>query len=86
MIQSLTIASVAYDPRVVTVWEGICDSLDQAGIPSNYVLFRSYEAQIEALLPRRVDIAWNTNLAYVRSQERIHGRCRALAMRETDLD
>ncbi|MSP58895.1 MAG: phosphate/phosphite/phosphonate ABC transporter substrate-binding protein [Myxococcales bacterium] len=82
----LTIAAVAYDPRVVTVWEGICDYLTGAGVPADYVLYRSYEAQVNALFARHVDVAWNTNLAYVRSQDRAGGQCRALAMRDTDLD
>lgn len=83
---SLVIAAVAYDPRVVTVWEGICDYLASAGVPADYVLYRSYEAQVDALFAKKVDVAWNTNLAYVRSQKRADGRCRALAMRDTDLD
>jgi phosphonate transport system substrate-binding protein len=82
----IVIAAVAYDPRVVTVWEGMCDHLTSVGVPTDYVLYRSYEAQVEALFARKVDVAWNTNLAYVRSQARAGGRCRALAMRDTDLD
>ncbi|MFY9572472.1 MAG: PhnD/SsuA/transferrin family substrate-binding protein, partial [Blastocatellia bacterium] len=30
--------------------------------------------------------AWNTNLAYVRTHRQTGGRCRALAMRDTDVD
>jgi phosphonate transport system substrate-binding protein len=82
----LTIAAVAYDPRVVTVWEGMCDYLLSAGVPADYVLYRSYEAQVEALFARKVDIAWNTNLAYVKCQHRSGNRCKALAMRDTDVD
>ena len=83
---TLTIAAVAYDPRVVTVWEGMCEYLSSAGVPADYVLYRSYEAQVDALFARKVDMAWNTNLAYVRSQARADGRCRAFAMRDTDLN
>jgi len=36
---------------------------------------RLYEAQVEALLSRSIDIAWNTNLAYVRVHRRTGGRC-----------
>src|SRR5262245_61215396 len=83
-MSTLTIGAVAYDPRVVTVWEGMCDYLAEAGVATDYVLYRSYEAQVEALFGRKIDIAWNTNLAYVRCLAR-DGKCRALAMRDTDL-
>jgi ABC-type phosphate/phosphonate transport system substrate-binding protein len=33
----------------------------------------------------RIDIAWNTNLAFLQSLEWSGGQCRALAMRDTDL-
>ena len=48
------------------------------------VLYLSYEAQVAALLAGRIDIAWNTNLAYLQSEHLSHGRCRPLAMRDTD--
>jgi phosphonate transport system substrate-binding protein len=52
----------------------------------DYVLFSNYESQVDALIEGFIDIAWNTNLAYVRTHRRTGGRCRALAMRDTDVD
>jgi ABC-type phosphate/phosphonate transport system substrate-binding protein len=55
------------------------------------VLFQSYEAQVLALLAQpgeavpRIDIAWNTNLAYLQADEWSGHACRAIAMRDTDL-
>ena len=49
------------------------------------VLFSNYEAQVDALLAGQIDIAWNTNLAYVRTVRATDGTCRVLAMRDTDL-
>jgi len=55
------------------------------------VLFQSYEAQVIALLGSphdplpRIDIAWNTNLAYLQADEWSGHRCRPVAMRDTDL-
>ena len=82
----LTVGAVAYDPKVVTIWEGLADYLNQAGVRVDVVLFLSYEAQVEALLGARIDIAWNTNLAFVQSRYRSEGRCQPLAMRDTDVE
>jgi len=80
------VGAVAYDPKVVTIWEGFREYFREAGVPTDYVLFSNYEALIEAMFDRQIDIAWNTNVAYVRSQERTGGQCQALAMRNTDQD
>jgi len=90
--QTIWIGAVAYDPKVVTIWEGMRRYLrDEAHLPVEIVLFQSYEAQVAALLAPsgelapRIDIAWNTNLAYLQSVEWSGGRCTPLAMRDTDL-
>jgi ABC-type phosphate/phosphonate transport system substrate-binding protein len=64
---------------------------EEAHLPVEIVLFQSYEAQVIALLAQpgepvpRVDIAWNTNLAYLQADEWSAHACRAVAMRDTDL-
>jgi ABC-type phosphate/phosphonate transport system substrate-binding protein len=64
---------------------------DEAHLPVEVVLFLSYEAQVSALLSRpgdaapRIDIAWNTNLAYLQADEWSGHTCRPVAMRDTDL-
>ena len=89
---TIWIGAVAYDPKVVTIWEGMRRYLrDEANLPVEIVLFQSYGAQVRALLAPagelapRIDIAWNTNLAYLQSIEWSGGRCKPLAMRDTDL-
>jgi ABC-type phosphate/phosphonate transport system substrate-binding protein len=81
----IRVGAVAYDPRVVTIWEGLREYFREAGVPTDYVLFSNYEAQVEALFNRQIDLAWNTNVAYVRCEQRAGGACRVLAMRNTDL-
>jgi ABC-type phosphate/phosphonate transport system substrate-binding protein len=81
-----TIGAVAYDPKVVTIWEGIRDYLAGAGLAAEFALYSSYERQVEALLAGQVDIAWNTPLAHVRVQRRTGGTSRSLGMRDTDRD
>lgn len=82
---SLTIGAVAYDPKVVGIWEGIRSYLrDDAKLDAEVVLFLNYRAQVEALLAGRIDIGWNTNLAHLQSEAWSEGACVGLAMRDTD--
>lgn len=80
------VGAVAYDPKVVTIWEGMRDYFADTAVPTDYVLFSNYEAQVEALFNRQIDIAWNTNVAYVRCEQRSGGTCQVLGMRNTDRD
>ena len=92
MSKTIWVGAVAYNPKVVTIWEGMRRYFHQeAHLPVEVVLFQSYEAQVLALLAQggeavpRIDIAWNTNLAYLQADEWSGHACRALAMRDTDL-
>ena len=92
MTKTIWLGAVAYDPKVVTIWEGMRRYFhDEANLPVEVVLFQSYEAQVLALLAQsgdivpRIDIAWNTNLAYLQAEEWSGHACRAIAMRDTDL-
>jgi ABC-type phosphate/phosphonate transport system substrate-binding protein len=92
MSKTIWLGAVAYDPKVVTIWEGMRRYFhEEAHLPVEIVLFQSYEAQVLALLAQpgdvcpRIDIAWNTNLAYLQSDEWTNHTCRAIAMRDTDL-
>jgi|SRR5581483_3835201 len=81
----IIVGAVAYTPSVVTVWEGFRDYFREAGVPTDYVLYSNYEAQVDALFARHIDIAWNTNVAYARSERRAAGACQVLAMRNVDV-
>jgi ABC-type phosphate/phosphonate transport system substrate-binding protein len=92
MSKTIWVGAVAYNPKVVTIWEGMRRYFhDEAHLPVEVVLFQSYEAQVIALLSQpgdavpRIDIAWNTNLAYLQADERSGHACRAVAMRDTDI-
>jgi ABC-type phosphate/phosphonate transport system substrate-binding protein len=85
MVEELLIGAVAYDPKVVGIWEGIRSYLrEEASLPAEVVLFLSYEAQVRALLESRIDVAWNTNLAYLQCEAWSGGGCYPVAMRDTD--
>lgn len=84
MERPLLIGAVAYSPRVVAIWEAMRDYFRDAGPAIDYVLFSNYDQQVQSLLARHIDIAWNTNLAWVKVHRRTNGACRALAMRDVD--
>lgn len=92
MNRTIWIGAVAYDPKVVTIWEGMRRYFhEEAHLPVEVVLFQSYEAQVYALLAAegesvpRIDIAWNTNLAFLQADAWSGNRCRPIAMRDTDV-
>jgi phosphonate transport system substrate-binding protein len=82
--KSVRIGAVAYDPKVVTIWEGFKEYFATKGVAIDYVLYSTYDALVDANLAGEVDVAWNSPLAWVKSQILSHGGCRAIAMRETD--
>ena len=83
---TIVVGAVAYDPKVVTIWEGIRDYFREAGVPMDFYLFSNYERRVEALLAGHIEIAWNTPLAHVRVERRTEGRALSLGMRDTDRD
>lgn len=82
-IAGILVGAVAYHPRIVTIWERFRDYFTEAGVPTDYVLYSNYERLVDALLDGDVDIAWNTNTAYVVANSRAPGT-RLLGMRDVD--
>jgi ABC-type phosphate/phosphonate transport system substrate-binding protein len=92
MSRTIWVGAVAYDPKVVGIWEGMRRYFhEEAHLAVEVVLFQSYEAQVAALLALpgdplpRIDIGWNTNLAYLQAEAWSAHQCRPIAMRDTDL-
>ena len=92
MSRTIWVGAVAYDPKVVGIWEGMRRYFhEEAHLPVEVVLFQSYEAQVAALLALpgdplpRIDIGWNTNLAYIQADAWSDKRCRPVAMRDSDV-
>ncbi|MGI8806268.1 MAG: phosphate/phosphite/phosphonate ABC transporter substrate-binding protein, partial [Acidimicrobiales bacterium] len=91
---TLLMGAVAYDAKVVTIWDGFRAWFAGQGLDFDYVLYSNYERQVEALMAGHVHVAWNSPLAWVRaarlgSASRSGGRSglvTALAMRDTDCD
>src|SRR5438132_11725571 len=82
----LRIGAVAYAPKVVTIWEGMREFLHSRGLQTEYVLYSSYPALVDALAAGHIDIAWNTPLAYLQARERLGGKCLVVGMRDSDIN
>ena len=83
---TILLGAVAYDPKVVTIWEGIRAHFYAAGVPMDFALFSNYERQVESLLAGHVHVAWDTPLAHVRVKRRTNGASLSLGMRDSDRD
>ncbi len=86
MSKPIVVGAVLYDPKVSTIWEIIARFFETNGCPIDTVYYTNYELQVTALLGGHLDIAWNSPLAWLDSQRRSGGKCRAIAMRDTDRD
>lgn len=82
----LRVGAVAYDAKVIPIWEGFKTHLEARGVVIDYILYSNYDAQVAAMLSGAIELAWNSPLAWVRSQLDTGGKCRALAMRDSDRD
>ena len=80
----IVMGAVAYDAKVVTIWDGFRDWFASRDFDFDYVLYSNYERQVEALVAGHIDVAWNSPLAWVRAARM--GDVRAVAMRDSDCD
>ncbi len=86
---TLLMGAVAYDTKVVTIWNGFRRHFLNHGLPFDYVLYSNYERQSEDLVAGRIGAAWNSPLAWIRAERlaRAAGiQLEALVMRDTDRD
>ena len=86
MSRPLKLGAVMYDPKVSVIWEIIRDFFESLKCPLDVTFYASYELQVDALMHREIDIAWNSPLAWLDAQHRSGATCRAIAMRDTDRD
>jgi len=85
--QFFMLGAVAYDPKVVTIWEGFKAFFRQRDFAFDYVLYSNYEQQVEAHLAGQVHVAWNSPLAWIRAERAAKARGRraeAIVMRDSD--
>ena len=86
MTPPVRVGAVLYDPKVSIIWDIISDYFAAQGHPIDVTFYANYDLQVDALLKNQIDVAWNSPLAWLESQRRSGGTCRAIAMRDTDRD
>lgn len=89
MVVDLRLGAVAYDPKVVTIWDGFRQWFRASGLAIDYILYSNYEHQVEELLAGRIDVAWNSPLAWVRARRMASAADVCLSapvMRDSDRD
>jgi ABC-type phosphate/phosphonate transport system substrate-binding protein len=87
--ETLLMGAVAYDPKVVTIWEGFRDWFRRNDLDFDFVLYSNYERQVEALAGGAIQVAWNSPLAWLRSErlgQATGVSVAAIAMRDSDCD
>jgi phosphonate transport system substrate-binding protein len=86
-MKELVLGAVAYDAKVVPIWEGFKAFFVERGLAFDYVLYSNYERQVEAHLRGELDVAWNSPLAWIetlRAAAAAGRRAEAIAMRDSD--
>ena len=86
-MSELLLGAVAYDPKVVTIWDGFRVWLREQGLAFDYVLYSNYERQVEQLVAGAIQLAWNSPLAWVRASRLARAAgvtLRPVTMRDTD--
>jgi ABC-type phosphate/phosphonate transport system substrate-binding protein len=68
------------------IWDIIGTFFEAQGCPIDVNFYGNYDSQVTALVADEIDVAWNSPLAWLDSQRRTAGHCRAIAMRDTDRD
>jgi phosphonate transport system substrate-binding protein len=85
----LVMGAVAYDAKVVTIWDGFQKYFRSRGLEFDYILYSNYEKQVEAQLLGHIHVAWNSPLAWLQAERSAKGlgrRAEAICMRDTDRD
>lgn len=89
MSQPLVLGAVAYDPKVITIWEGFKDYFARHGLAFDYVLYSNYESQVLGQFDGQCHVAWNSPLAWIEAERLAAKRGRratTVAMRDSDRD
>src|ERR1044072_6715514 len=85
----LIMGAVAYDQKVVTIWDGFLQYFQSRGLAFDYVLYSNYERQVQAQLRGHVPVAWDSPLAWLQPEQaasRLGRRAEAICMRDSDRD
>jgi phosphonate transport system substrate-binding protein len=88
-MSEIILGAVAYDAKVVPIWDGFRAWFAARELAFDYILYTSYERQVDAHLRGDVHVTWNSPLAWLETERlaKKHGRvATTIAMRDTDRD
>lgn len=88
-IPEIRLGAVAYDPKVVTIWDGFKLYFESQGLSFDYTLYSNYEAQVEAHFRGDFNVAWNSPLAWLQAQQlakKLGKKVESVVMRDSDQD
>ncbi len=86
---TLLLGAVAYDPKVVTIWEGFRAWFAEKGLDFDFILYSNYEQQVRGHFAGQYHVAWNSPLAWLQAERiaaKLGRKAEAIAMRDTDCD
>lgn len=89
MTNTIVLGAVAYDTKVVTIWDGFQRWFATKGLGFDYVLYSNYERQVEGQFLGQHHVAWNSPLAWLQAErvaKQVGRKAEAIAMRDTDCD
>ncbi|MCB9796975.1 MAG: PhnD/SsuA/transferrin family substrate-binding protein [Alphaproteobacteria bacterium] len=89
MTHQITLGAVAYDPKVVTIWEGFKAWFAEQDVDFDFVLYSNYERQVRGHFAGEFDVAWNSPLAWLQTRrvaDAVGREATGFTMRDTDCD
>lgn len=88
MTKALKVGAVIYDPKITVIWDMIRQFIEDKdqGILIEPVFYDDYRHQIDALVNKEIDVAWNSPLANREAELRTDGQVKYGLMRDTDRD
>ena len=82
----LKVGAVIYDPKVTVIWGIIEKFFEDENFPIEPVYYKDYKGQVDGLLAKEIDVAWNSPLAWLDTHLRTNGTALNGSMRDTDRD
>ena len=73
-------------PAYITVFSGLKTLFEKRGIDLDWVLYKDWDALVDAYVNREIDMAWHGPLSYVKAKRRMDDPGQVVAMRDFDVN
>ena len=81
---ALKVGAVVYAPKVTVIWDMIKEYMAERGVEIEPVMYADYKLQVDGLVAKDIDVAWNSPLAHLDVMQRFGGSEKFGAMRDWD--